>query len=292
MYTIASHGMGLDSTTIEAIACNRFKAAEWLGITLDELNAKLPRIDEYVFSDTGAEHQHTYDNLRRAEIMLGPQLTIVRKPGETIIEWNERLGTVPVMGGGAHVCSRKYKGDTIAKYVRDAGHEAVRFVIGIEADEGARAKRFSKPRGDRHEYVYPLIDLGITRSDCEDLLEHLGYAIPGKSSCIHCPFKSEAELRDMFFNDRQAWERCADLEARFEEMSTIKHERWLEAGQPVDKAGRALRGMWRRNSFADGRRLFVKTIGGRMLTVREWQARFENELAVRIVDQSDDSNDS
>ena len=79
-------------------------------------------IDRVVFSDTGAEFPETYQNVEYFSNLCaehGLPFDIVKKGGETITEWCLRLGVVPVMAGGSHVCSKKFKGDVIAKWARD-----------------------------------------------------------------------------------------------------------------------------------------------------------------------------
>ena len=91
---------------------------------------------------------------------------------------------------------------------------------------------------------------------------------------------SEQELRDMYVNHPEDWQLAADVESRFEHMSAVKHQAWLDAGQPLNKGGKAPKGMWRKDSWTEGARLFAKTIEGRRLSVPEWEARFEKQIAV------------
>ena len=283
--TSLSFGGGVDSSTILAMALNRpLAASELLGISLQALNAALPFFDEVVFADTGAESAATMANVARfqaAATAAGMDFQIVKKqptkraPDTTITEWLLRLGSVPVMGGGKHICSKKWKGEAIEKAIGTR-----HFIIGIEANEGRRLV-FDAPKGGS-TFCHPLVDLGITREMCEQLLPALGFAGVEKSSCVFCPFKSEEELRHMWHNDRAAWALCERVERNFQEASARKHQAWLDAGKPTDSAGRALAGMWRLDSWAEGRRLFVKRIDGRQLSMAEWAARFASEQAELI----------
>ena len=278
---VLSFGGGVDSTALVAIDQDRDRAAALLEISRAELDEKFPHPDHYVFSDTGAESAATYRNIARVQDRLRGRLNIVRKDGENIEEWCNRLGIVPVMPGGSHVCSLKYKGEVMAKWAARQQLEPV-WIIGIEANEERRAKRFSAPKNDTAGYLYPLMALGLTRARCEWILDALGWHPVEKSSCVFCPFKSEEELREMYHSDRAAWERCATLEARFQQASREKHQAWIDAGAPLNAGGRAPRGMWRKDSYAEGARLFAKRIDGRALSVAEWAARFERERTQRI----------
>jgi len=277
---VGCFGGGLDSTTLVAMDLEPEKAAAFLGISRDALRAALPAVDAWVFSDTGAEHTHTYEHLGYVSGRLGDRLHFVRKDGETILEWNQRLGTVPVMPGGPHVCSLKFKGSVMQAWAEERWPGvSLGWLIGIEANEASRAGRFQKPKGNAHDYRYPLIDLGITREDCIAILQHLDWPVPGKSSCVHCPFKSIDELRWMYHNDQAAWQLCADLEENFREASSRKHQAWLDAGQPLNAAGRAPKGMWRLNSWEEGARLFARSNGGRK-SMSEWAEIFAAEIPV------------
>ena len=278
---IGCFGGGVDSSTLVCIDGKRDQAAEWLGISRADLDAAFPSPDVWLFSDTGAEHAGTYEWLAAIQGHLGERLVVVRKDGESILEWNLRLGTVPLMPGASHICSLKFKGEVMQRWVEAKWPgQSCRWLIGIEADEEGRAKRFQKPRGNIHEYEYPLMALGLTRARCEALLADLGWPVPPKSSCVHCPFKSEAELREMFHNDRDAWQQCLDVEAAFRQASADKHQAWLDAGQPLNAGGRAPRGMWRKNSWAEGARLFAKTRDGKRLSLEEWAEVFAREIPV------------
>ena len=64
--------------------------------------------------------------------------------------------------------------------------------IGISTDEAMRMK----PSRDKYAVnEWPLIDLGMSRQDCLNWMAVKGYPLPPKSSCIGCPFHSNAEWR-------------------------------------------------------------------------------------------------
>ena len=260
---VLSFGGGVDSSAVLAY----------------HLNVHSLGIDQVVFADTGAESRATYDNVQRFKALCdqaGLPFAIVRKEGETITEWVTRLGIVPVMPGGSHVCSKKFKGDVIQKFI-DAQYpgEAITYLIGIEADEGHRTARFPRPAGDFNEYEYPLVDLGMDRQACLDLLDRYGFQV-SKSSCVFCPFMSHQELRDIR-QDPDAWATIKLVEQRFSEESNRKHQAWLDAGQPLNKGGRCNAGHWRRDSWADGVRLFTRKLDGQRLSVTQWEELIDSE---------------
>ena len=139
------------------------------------------------------------------------------------------------------------------------------------ADEGHRTARFTKPKNDQNEYEYPLVDRGMTRQDCLDLIAEHGMTIP-KSSCVFCPFMSEPEIREVRKNPED-WATIKLVERRFSEESGRKHQAWLDAGKPLNKGGRCNAGHWRKDSWAEGTRLFIRKVDGKQLTVDEWSER-------------------
>ncbi len=272
---LLSYGGGKDSTAIVAIDQNRDEAAEYLGIDRQRIDKALPHFNKAVFADPGAEFGATYRTVRQVEKVLGDRFFRVLRDGENIAEWCKRLGIVPVMPGGSHICSKKFKGDVLAAWAKEQGISEPVWLIGIEADEGRRIKRFTAPKGDSAEYLYPLVDLELTRDRLDDLLGHLGWEDVHKSSCVFCPFMSEDEIKDLYVNHKDEWQLVVEIEDGFQEMSALKHQRWIDAGQPLNRGGRAPKGMWREDSWANGNRLFAKTVGGKRLSVHEWADRFE-----------------
>ena len=61
-----SLGGGVDSTALLAMHLCRDEATEILGITREELDAKLPNFEWVVFSDPGSEWASTYENIEYA----------------------------------------------------------------------------------------------------------------------------------------------------------------------------------------------------------------------------------
>lgn len=86
--------------------------------------------------------------------------------------------------------------------------------IGISLDEFLRAK---PSRETWIKHYFPLIDLGMTRTDCMAWMKANGYPEPPRSACRFCPFHSDAE-----------WTRLRDSEpAEFE--AAVLFERRLQS---------------------------------------------------------------
>src|ERR1019366_1277139 len=94
-------------------------------------------------------------------------------------------------------CTVDYKIRVLAKWQREHGASAANPAIvglGISWDE---IQRMRKSTDDATTIVYPLIDLRLTRQDCEGIIRDAGLPQPGKSSCFYCPFKTQAEWQRM-----------------------------------------------------------------------------------------------
>lgn len=42
--------------------------------------------------------------------------------------------------------------------------------------------------------IYPLIDVGYNRYDCQNYIESVGMPVPEPSNCMFCPFQNEKEV--------------------------------------------------------------------------------------------------
>tara|TARA_R110002126_G_scaffold185860_1_gene334453 strand:+ start:3149 stop:3661 length:513 start_codon:yes stop_codon:yes gene_type:complete len=86
---------------------------------------------------------------------------------------------------------------------RSPNHPVVEQCIGISFDEIVRMKMSMEPWQVNR---FPLIEMGMTRRDCLRWLERHGYLTPPKSSCIGCPYHSDAMWRQMREEDQDAWD--------------------------------------------------------------------------------------
>lgn len=68
--------------------------------------------------------------------------------------------------------------------------------VGFSWDEWYRVKRHKRTP----QYIamrWPLVELKLTRRDCEDYLTAKGLPVPIKSSCIGCPYRRASEWLEM-----------------------------------------------------------------------------------------------
>jgi hypothetical protein len=278
---IIAFGGGVDSSALLAINAKRDEAAAALSISREQLDAAFPVQDAVMFSDTGAERKATYANVERFEQLyreVGIPFHRVRRQQETITEWLMRTGTVPLMAGGSHLCSIKFKTEVMHKQAEAMFPSSqILWSIGIEANEDRRAnKSFTDRSGGLHTSVYPLRELGLDRKACIELIAKLTGWVVVKSACVFCPFAQEHEIAQIIRDEPEGWNLVKQIESNFQATSPIKNQAWIDAGKPLIKMGKRFRapaGMWRMDSWATGARLFAKKINGKQLSAVEWEAR-------------------
>ncbi len=107
-------------------------------------------------------------------------------------------------------CTRDYKIRVIRRELRRLGYGPARPVVsylGLTVDEVQRMK----PSDVQWQSIaWPLIDMGMSRHDCELWLARNGWPAAPKSACRMCPLRSDAAWRKMKL------ERPADFAAAVE----------------------------------------------------------------------------
>jgi hypothetical protein len=165
----------------------------------------------FLFANVGADSEHpdtldyVYQHAMPYAKANGIDLIEVRKirrdsgKPETILERLERLGSsipLPVRmeingAPGNRTCTVDYKIKPIAKWFREHGATADDpgiAGIGISLDEAQRAKPCGQSGITYQRLEYPLLDLGLNRSNCVAIIERAGLPVPPKSACFFCPF--------------------------------------------------------------------------------------------------------
>jgi hypothetical protein len=124
---------------------------------------------------------------------------------------------IPVRGeNGAplsRVCTEDWKIRTVAKWQKQHGatkDDPAITLIGISTDEATRANRNNNIKTQVIEY--PLLDLGMNRSMCEQVIKDAGLPVPPKSSCYFCPFHRPQVWQEMRRDEPDLFEKSAQLE--------------------------------------------------------------------------------
>jgi hypothetical protein len=162
-----------------------------------------------VFADTGCEWPETYCYMTYFENeYLRPRgLSITRLQGLPwqagraslpLVTYCQKHGMVPLMS--ARWCTKDWKGKPIDRWAAANGIE--RQLLGIDAGEDYR-----RPAAYR-----PLVEAGIDRAGCVQLIEAMGLNVPQKSGCYICPFARISQRRRLWELHPDLFEVAAQLE--------------------------------------------------------------------------------
>lgn len=129
---------------------------------------------------------------------------------------------------GRRQCTKEYKLAPIRRKVREllngkTPKGGAMMWIGISTDESFRMKP------SQVGYIvnrWPLIERRMSRSDCLLWLERNGYPQAPKSSCIGCPFHSDAQWRELKNNPIE-WQDAVDADAAIRNQPGFKGEQYM-----------------------------------------------------------------
>ena len=173
-----------------------------------------------IFADTGFEHKILYDRIELMESAVRE----FHKNDFKIIKVTGKHGSLPnyikekkfYPSFHARFCTRMFKIEPIDEYLKQYKEEGVELMIGLNADE-------IDQRTGNHgnlpyvKYIYPLADNGLTRKDCEELLNasnlHPNFpAYMRRGGCVGCFYKSKKEYEAMVHLAPDEFDMVADLE--------------------------------------------------------------------------------
>jgi PP-loop superfamily ATP-utilizing enzyme len=212
---VVSYGGGVQSTALLVLAAHG-------------------RIDYriFLFANVGddSEHPATLEYLRQVAVPFAAkhgleikQLAKTRRDGTTetlmdqLIKPEGRSIPIPVrMHNGApgrRACTADFKIKVVGRWLCTQGATAATpadVAIGISLDEIHRANR---RRAEKHERIeYPLLDLGLRRTDCEQIIAEAGLPIPPKSACFFCPFKTVGSWHQQRLEEPELFAKSVRLE--------------------------------------------------------------------------------
>ncbi len=209
---LLSLGAGVQSTVLALMAAD----------------GTLPGLGGAIFADTGWEPRKVYEQVDRIEkVLTAAGIPLYRVSSGNLradsLDPAHRYASVPYFvrnpdgseGMGRRQCTSEYKLAPIGRKVRELlGAAAPDFRrvpkgrlaeqwIGFSTDEIHRVS-------DNHgvSYVrrrYPLLELSMSRKDCERWLTARGWGDTAKSACVGCPFHGNAQWRDLRDNHPDEW---------------------------------------------------------------------------------------
>lgn len=192
--TILSMGAGVNSTALLLIS----------------------KPDLVLFADTGSEKPGTYLHIEKALKPYCAEREIpfitVRREGKSkyavwpLHEYYEKKARVPFRKNRETTVMWKLR--PLYKWVKTNANPC-EMLIGIDAGEVHRM------RDSGVAWItnkYPLIEQGLTRSDCQQIIRKHGWPLPEKSGCWCCPFNSLAAWQDMKLRYPDLYKRAMALE--------------------------------------------------------------------------------
>jgi hypothetical protein len=213
---VISYGGGVQSTALIVLATQ----------------GKIEPVDAALFANVGddSEHPATLEYVRNIAIPWAAdhgvtvhELHRVMRDGSsrTLMQdltRDSRTINIPVrMSNGSpgnRNCTATYKIKVVGKWLKANGaskDNPAHVCIGISTDEIIRV---NNKKAQPYEIpTYPLIDLGLDRSACQQLIADAGLPVPPKSSCYFCPFHRPQMWSEMRRDEPELFWKAADLEA-------------------------------------------------------------------------------
>lgn len=191
---------------------------------------QVPKADVAIFADTGGELPETLAHVAKMAEWAKPygikvetvakgdliHWAFYRRPHQTQIPNFYRFDDGK-RGISGRSCTLDFKLRPIWKRTRQligVPHGrvkgwAVDALIGISRDEAHRMK----PSG--HHWItnkYPLVEAGLTRDDCNELIAAHGIKKPRRSSCFFCPYHDNAYWWDLREKNPDLFEQACELD--------------------------------------------------------------------------------
>ncbi len=198
------------------------------------------QVDAVVFSDTGGEKPETYYYMEHyIEPLLhsaGYDLIRVKHHRQSLYDNCMRLHNIPSIKW--RWCTDQWKVRPITKLTKKAVQ-----LIGFSTDESHRAERqFKRAKVERQ---FPLIEMGLSATDCRRIIKDFGWPMPVKSSCYFCSYQRMSEWQWLKTTHRDLFDKALALEANFHKKKPhTRATAGLLQGQPL----------WR---FAAGQQMYL-----------------------------------
>jgi len=174
---------------------------------------------EAVFCDLGLELPETYSYIEMLKRDIYPITTIrgINEPGRTLYEHCVHYRNFPTRR--LKWCAYRFKIKPINRFFQKP---CVSFV-GIGADEANRPT--TKIVDPGIEKIFPLIEQGVTRTQCLEIIKGHGLPTPQRSGCYICSSQSRVQWRELYQFHPELYQRARYLE-------DITNERLKEQGKP------------------------------------------------------------
>lgn len=178
----------------------------------------LPKPDRIIIADTGREKSSTWDYLFAIAEPLAQSFGMNIEIAPRSLAYVDLYGhngdlLLPVYtatGKMTAFCSTEWKARVVRRFLTAQGVGAVINWIGFALDERKRVK-------GTEGRAFPLLDLGLTKRDCIQIISDAGFPLPPPSSCWMCPNMPNEEWRYIRDNYPVDFERACALDEEIRE---------------------------------------------------------------------------
>lgn len=121
---------------------------------------------------------------------------------------------------GRRSCTTDWKIKVVAKELRRRGATVDTPAVvglGITMDEWQRVRSEIDPTNPEQRRRYPLIELDLTRQDCQRIIADAGLPVPPRSACWFCPFHTGEEWQRLKRSSPELFEKACGLEELLQE---------------------------------------------------------------------------
>lgn len=168
---------------------------------------------EAVFADHGGDYPETYKYVDML-IDKGYPITVLKTREIDLDLYDYSLHYKVFPSRQLRWCTDRFKIKPMYKYFK----KPCKVYIGFDANEWKRAKPSAN---DEIENEFPLIDEGIDRKGCEQIIRDAGLPIPIKSGCYFCPFQRISGFKHLRDNYPNLW-------CKTKKMEQLSNERRIE----------------------------------------------------------------
>lgn len=241
---VISYGGGVQSSAMVVLA----------------VQGRIPDVDAALFANVGDDSEHPA-TLAYVRDVMQPwagehrlpvhELHRVMRDGTTetlhgrLMRDGSRSLPIPVRmsdtgAPGTRQCTADFKITVVGRWLKahgaNASHPAT-VCIGISTDE---VERIGNKRAEAYERpIYPLIDLGLDRSACAQVIRDAGLPVPPKSACWFCPFHRPATWAEMRRDEPDLFWQSVELERVLNMRRDVlgkDHVYLTRFGKPLDQA--------------------------------------------------------
>lgn len=144
---------------------------------------------EAVFVDHGTDWPETYEYMDMMQARGYPVTVIKPKYAgcSTVYDYSVKYSLTPSRRPGFRWCTANFKVEALKTYYQKPCLE----LIGFDISEQNRQMNLVGKVGVEQDF--PLIEAGIDRQGCIEIIKRHGLPIPPKSGCYICPFQGRTQ---------------------------------------------------------------------------------------------------